>query len=60
MKILSCYWQIEDAVKAWPEPVGEHVSPSLLRRRLTDLGKMAFNGFYALNAQVDGQQRWPL
>ncbi|MBX3458304.1 MAG: beta-ketoacyl synthase chain length factor [Candidatus Paracaedibacteraceae bacterium] len=55
MKILSCYWQIEDAVKAWPEPVGEHVIPSLLRRRLTDLGKMAFNGFYALNAQVDGQ-----
>lgn len=55
MKILSCYWQINDKIHSWPEAVSEQAIPALLRRRLTDLGKMAFNGFYSAMATIDGE-----
>ena len=55
MNILSCYWQIDEIIKAWPESVSEQAIPPLLRRRLTDLGKMAFNGFYAASAGLNGK-----
>ncbi len=54
MKILSCYWQIDDSINAWPESVCEQAIPPLLRRRLTDLGRMAFNGLSSASATVDG------
>lgn len=55
MNILSCYWQIDETIKAWPGSVSEQAIPPLLRRRLTDLGKMAFNGFYAASAGLNGK-----
>ncbi len=52
MKILSCYWQVDDSVNAWPGSVSEQVIPSLLRRRLTNLGKMAFQGLYSVRSMA--------
>lgn len=52
MNIHHCYWQLGQHIQSWPSIAFPEAIPALVKRRLTDLGKMGFNGFFSLKELV--------